>query len=106
MQRWTSSTVVLSDQRIGEIVAAHIAQDRVGLGNLYSNFDHFPQIAKVALHDMIYNLGETRLRNEFPNFNAAVIQRDWVTAASESHRLGISEQRNEGTRQQLLSAAK
>ncbi|MCX8986028.1 lysozyme family protein [Citrobacter portucalensis] len=76
-----------------------------GLKGLYSEFDSFPNSAKTALVDMGFNLGISRLHNEFPHFNDAVNRKDWSTAATESHRVGIGTNRNNDTRDQLLRAS-
>lgn len=71
------------------------------LVNIYSksngyknNFDDYSENIQVALFDMIFNLGATRLQRIFVNFNAAVKSEDWDTAAKESYRRDISEERN------------
>jgi len=76
-----------------------------GLKGLYHGFDGFPNSAKTALADMGFNLGISRLTNEFPNFNNAVNNQDWNGAANESHRTGIGDSRNNDTRIQLQNAA-
>lgn len=40
------------------IALNQLDKDRTTLRNMYTDFDHFPQPAKTALHDMLYNLGE------------------------------------------------
>lgn len=102
---WAGSSVMISDSVIESTLGAHLAADRTALQGLYTGFNSFPASAKIGLHDMIYNLGETKLRNDFPNFNAAVNRRDWNTAATESHRTGIGETRNQDTFNQFTQAA-
>ncbi|KQN46910.1 hypothetical protein ASE93_12425 [Serratia sp. Leaf50] len=103
---WAASSIVLNDDQIGQSLITRTISDQSALESLYSGYGDFPADAKVALHDMIYNLGLTNLKNEFPNFNAAINRRDWNTAAAESHRTGIQDARNDATKNQLLSAAK
>lgn len=73
--------------------------------NGYKNsFDNFPENAQVALFDMIFNLGATRLQNVFVKFNQAVKNEDWSKAAEESYRSDVRENRNDfvkGLLQQL-----
>lgn len=76
-----------------------------GLKGLYTGFDGFPDSAKTAVVDMGFNLGIAKLRNGFPLFNDAVNRKDWNAAATESHRTGIGESRNNDTKNQLLQAA-
>lgn len=72
--------------------------------NYYKNFDQFPDKAKIALFDMIFNLGSSRLRKQYIRFNSAVRKGDWTTASSESNRLGIAPQRNRYVKDLLLAA--
>lgn len=102
----TYSNVHLSDQAMIADCVGIVERDRATLRNMYSDFDHFPQSAKTALHDMLYNLGEGKLKSEFPNFNAAVNRKDWPTAATESHRTGIGDSRNKDTHDQFTNAVK
>ncbi|MBR9830186.1 MAG: hypothetical protein GYB41_16370 [Oceanospirillales bacterium] len=85
----------LPDAEIDTLTRQHI--DRFGheLLSLYGPaFDTFPDPIKLALFDMIFNLGLTKLRRGFPRFNQHIHNRNWTAAAKESHRLGISEARN------------
>jgi GH24 family phage-related lysozyme (muramidase) len=69
----------------------------------YPGFEGFPDAVKMALLDMDYNLGDAKLRNTYPKFDAAVDAQDWATAAQECHRNGISEERNAWTVAQFTS---
>ena len=68
-------------------------------------YDDVPVSGKLALLDMIYNLGPGRLFHEFPKFLDAIERRDWSEAAKFSVRRGPSAARNRWTRSQLLAAA-
>ena len=68
-------------------------------------YDGLPDAAKLALLDMIYNLGPGRLFAEYPRLIAAVEQGDWKAAAQASLRRGPSALRNLWTKQQFLAAA-
>lgn len=64
--------------------------------NGYKNrFENFPENAQIALFDMIFNLGATKLQNVFINFNQAVKSEDWSKAAEESYRPDVPENRND-----------
>jgi hypothetical protein len=54
---------------------------------------------------MGFNLGIPALGKKFPNFNKAVNDKDWETAAIESHRElnQCGDQRNKDTAAQLRS---
>ncbi len=78
------------------------------LPNKFSDFDCFPPPAKIALMDMIFNLGETKFsRGSWPNLFKAVNQRDWRTAANQSHRKIPNDKsnRNQDTYNQFIEAA-
>jgi len=65
----------------------------------YPGFESFPDAVKMALLDMDWNLGDPKLRNTYPRFDAAVDRQDWATAALQCHRNGISDERNAWTAQ-------
>ena len=67
-------------------------------------YDTLPDAAKLALLDMIYNLGPGRLFAEYPQLIAAVERADWRSAARGSLRRGPSLARNAWTKQQFLAA--
>lgn len=63
--------------------------------NGYKNsFDSFPDSVQKALFDMIFNLGQTKLRNTFTKFNAAVKKEAWDDAANECNRPDVNAARN------------
>lgn len=68
-------------------------------------YDLLPDPAKLALLDMIYNLGPGRLFAEYSRLLAAIERGDWKTAAAASLRRRPSPARNAWARQQFLSAA-
>ncbi len=68
-------------------------------------YDALPDAAKLALLDMVYNLGPGRLFAEYPRLIAAVERGDWKTAAGASLRRGPSVVRNLWTKEQFLAAA-
>jgi GH24 family phage-related lysozyme (muramidase) len=97
-----------TDLRITEASAQalrddHIEADYVELKKIYLQFDSFPDDAKVALFDMIYNVGPGRnktrhhrasgLRN-YVSMNAAINAGKWSLAANRCMRLGIPPLRN------------
>lgn len=67
-------------------------------------YDQIPEAAKLALLDMIYNLGPGRLFSQYTRLIAAVESGDWKTAAAASNRRGPSAERNAWTKQQFLNA--
>lgn len=80
-----------------------------GAGELrrkFPAFDRFPVPAKLALVDMIYNLGGTRFSaGRWPKLFAAVRAQDWVLAAVECQRRGIADARNQACADLFRAAA-
>ena len=63
----------------------------------YPGFESFPDAVKMALLDMDFNLGDSKLRNTYPKFDAAVDTQDWATAALQCNRNGVQPARNAWT---------
>lgn len=101
------------DVAIG-LVDRHVETDYAALQDIYPGFDSFPQDAKLALFDMVYNLGEGRSHTThhrasglraFTTMNAAIARRDWRGAASSCTRIGPPPERNAATALLFLRAA-
>lgn len=71
----------------------------------FAGFDAFPAPARLALLDMIFNLGPTGLTKGFPKLCRAADRGDWKVCAAECNRLGIHVSRNDETRDLFLAAA-
>ncbi|QHN03256.1 hypothetical protein FTO74_07670 [Granulicella sp. WH15] len=67
-------------------------------------FDGMPDGVKLALLDMIYNLGPEGLFQGYPHLMRDVASGAWAAAAAACLRHGPSAARNEWTREQFLSA--
>ncbi len=67
-------------------------------------YDTFPDGVKMALLDMIYNLGPEGLFQGFPHLLAAVEAGAWAQAAAHCLRRGPDPARNDWTRQQFLNS--
>ncbi|WP_368607478.1 hypothetical protein [Pseudomonas fulva] len=93
------SSAAINEKLNAEIIAVYPQ----ALG-FFEDFGSYPSAARVALQDIIYNVGEGNFR-QFVLLQAAVRRRDWATAAAESHRTGIEEARNNKVRDLFLSAA-
>lgn len=81
----------------------HISQDYTALQAIYPGFDKYPLAARVALFDMIYNLGPGRQKTRhhranglraYGRMNSAIAAGKWDDAAKYSHRTGIQDDRN------------
>ncbi|WP_043315919.1 hypothetical protein [Microbulbifer sp. HZ11] len=89
----------------------HISSFYIELSTLYStangyakNFDSFPDKVQLALFDMIFNIGATKLKKQFIKFNKAIQNENWLAASTESHRPQVSPSRNAYVQNLLKSA--
>jgi GH24 family phage-related lysozyme (muramidase) len=71
----------------------------------FTTYDGMPDPAKLALLDMIYNLGPSGLFNGYSTLMKAVQAQDWTLAAAQCRRHGPSAARNTWTRTEFLAAA-
>lgn len=98
--------LLLSDVEINKLTDKHILAFEGELKRIYSGFESFPSEVRLALFDIIFNVGMTDLKNNWPNFNAAIQAKDWQTAANESSRAApISAERNRYVKTLLERAA-
>lgn len=103
------SSLLLDESYIESTLLKKLKESDVALRRHYVRYDTFPEPVKLALLDMIYNLGPSKLFGQFPAFEKAVNAQDWKTAADQSHRKhkGATDNRNAWTRHQfLISEAK
>lgn len=63
-------------------------------GVKFEHFTDLPTNVQLALMDMAFNLGRSKLC-KFQKLRALLKQGDWTNAAKESHRRGIQSSRNE-----------
>lgn len=90
------------DDRLTEVLEGFegYLRDHVG------GYDELPDGVKLALLDMVYNLGPGKLFQEYPKLLAAVAEGDWAKAAGACLRRGPGAARNVWTKEQFLGAAK
>ena len=97
-RRFKSATKLkLTDSTINEITNKHIASFEAELKQIYgaTEFNKHPENVKLALFDMIFNLGMPKLKNNYPRFNRFIKACDYKSAATESNRNGIAAERNQ-----------
>jgi GH24 family phage-related lysozyme (muramidase) len=75
------------------------------LRSYFAAYDAMPDPAKLALLDMIYNLGPAGLFDGYRALMKAVKAGQWTVAAAECRRHGPSAARNAWTRNEFLAAA-
>ena len=69
------------------------------------DFQTLPIPAQQALLDMQFNIGTPKFsQTEWPKLFAAVVNKDWATAAQESHRKDIQQSRQDWTYNKFLQA--
>lgn len=76
------------------------------LATRFPSLDDYPEAAQDALLDMMFNIGLTKFtKSKWPKLFPAVEKKDWKTAAAESNRPDVPDERNEAIRDLFLSAA-
>ncbi|MCL7420497.1 MAG: pesticin C-terminus-like muramidase [Methylobacter sp.] len=99
--------LTLPNAEVDKLTNKHIDSFEKELRLIYSGFDAFPSEVKLALFDLIFNLGMPNLKNKWPMFNAAIKAKDWQKAAYNSSRTApISAERNKYVKDLLEKAAK
>ena len=94
----------MANSDIDALLAADIASFEAQLAAELPNWNTYPEPAQEALFDMAFNLGLNGLK-KFPSMLAAVDAGQWEAAASECHRKGINEDRNQQTASLFRQAA-
>lgn len=89
-----------------QLTNKHIDSFYKELKIIYPDFDTFPSEAKLALIDIIFNVGMTNLKNRWPTMNAAIKAKDWAKAAANSNRKApISAARNKYVKDLFIKAS-
>jgi hypothetical protein len=99
----TPTSLVLTEQTIDSKLSSILAGFEANLRGQFSHYDALPRGVKMALLDMIYNLGPAGLFKGFPHLVAAIQTGAWTQAAEHCMRRGRSAARNDWTREQFLS---
>ena len=94
----------LAQAEIDSLLRTVVAGFEGDLRKALPGYDALPDGVKLALLDMIYNLGPAGLLKGFPRMMVAVAAGDWARAASCCERRGPGAARNAWTRGQLLSS--
>jgi GH24 family phage-related lysozyme (muramidase) len=95
----------MADGDIDQLLDQDIAGMETGVRQHLPAYNSYPEPAQDALLDMAFNLGMNGLVTNFPKLMAAAERKDWNTCAAECRRLGISDQRNQTTKNLFLQAA-
>jgi GH24 family phage-related lysozyme (muramidase) len=100
----TPTSLMLTQQTIDAKLSSILAGFETDLRSQFPHYDALPDGVKMALLDMIYNLGPAGLFKGFPHLVAAIQTGAWQQAAEHCMRRGPSAARNAWTRDQFLSA--
>jgi len=100
----TPTSLVLTQQTIDAKLSSVLAGFEADLRGQFPHYDTLPDGVKMALLDMIYNLGPAGLFKGFPHLVAAIQTGTWTQAAERCMRRGPGAARNDWTREQFLSA--
>lgn len=96
----------LLNTEIDALTKKHIDSFENELKSLFPSFTTYPTEVRLALFDIIFNVGMTDLNTKWPNFKKAIKSQDWETAANESNRKPpVSAERNKYVKNLLLKAA-
>ncbi|WP_413112114.1 hypothetical protein [Thaumasiovibrio sp. DFM-14] len=96
----------ITRETMDELTDEHLQEFQRGLEVIYGAEElySYPADVQVALFDMIFNLGQTRLTNVFVNFTAHIRARNFQAAALESRRPQLGDARNDFVRELLENA--
>jgi GH24 family phage-related lysozyme (muramidase) len=97
------ASLELSQQTIDAKLLSVLLGFEADLRGEFPRYDAFPDAIKLALLDLIYNLGPAGLFRGFPHLVAAVQSGNWSLAADHCARRGPAPARNNWTKQQFLS---
>jgi GH24 family phage-related lysozyme (muramidase) len=98
------TSLTLTQQTIDSKLSSVLQGFEADLRTEFPHYDTLPDAIKMALLDMIYNLGPAGLFKGFPHLVAAVQTGSWAQAAEHCMRRGPSQARNNWTQQQFLSS--
>jgi len=104
-KKHTKLTMTITERN--KLTNEHIESFYKELKRLYPDFDDYPTKVRLALFDMIFNIGMTALKRDWVNLNKAVKGKKWTEAAAQSHRKPpIAEARNKYVKELFEATAK
>jgi lysozyme len=83
LERNPKSTMTISQARCDELFKNDIDVVVKSCKKIWSNFDNFLDEVQEICANMVFNLGETKIRKLFPSFVDAVTRSDYKRAALE-----------------------
>lgn len=91
---------------INKLLDSRISEFKKGLRQKFPKFDSYPETAKMAMLDMVFNVGVHGIVTKFPRMKKTIEKSDWITAAKESNRPQASKARNDLVKKWFNEAAK
>ena len=73
----------ITEEMIDTLLDISIKRATTDCQRLFPDFDFFSENRRIALIDVMFNLGRTRISQTFPGFCRAVNAEDWQLAADE-----------------------
>lgn len=95
----------MKDTDINSLRDNHIKSFEKELKSIYLKFTVYPTEVRIALFDMIFNLGQPKLK-KYKKLKTALDKEDWAKCATESKRKGIQPSRNKYVKDLFNKAAK
>lgn len=77
------TTMTISQERCDQLFKSDLEVVTKSCKNVWSNFDNFPDEVQEICANMMFNLGETKIKKLFPSFVKAVSTSDYKRAALE-----------------------
>lgn len=103
-EQYTTVRIAKTDAEL--FLTDDLTQASTDLASRFPKLDSYPEAAQDALLDMMFNIGKTKFTQaKWKNLFAAVSAKNWTTAADESHRTDVPDNRNDAIRQLFLDAA-
>jgi GH24 family phage-related lysozyme (muramidase) len=100
----TRAALELTQQTVDAKLLSVLENFEADLRAEFPHYDTFPKAIKLALLDMIYNLGPQGLFHGYPHLISAIQTGNWSLAADHCTRRGPAPERNDWTRQQFISS--
>ena len=103
-EQYTTVRITKSDAE--SLLKDDLNQAATDLSSRFADLDSYPDAAQDALLDMMFNIGKTKFTQaKWKNLFASVNAKNWKTAADESHRTDLPDDRNDAIKQLFLDAA-
>lgn len=100
------TTLFLKSEKIESLYVNDVRIIVTDLEKHFKQFASYPLLAQLGILDMVYNLGVAGFIEKFPNMVDAIKDQNWQVASKQSHRIGVSEARNDAVKELFREAEK